>query len=236
MERLRIETRTLVDGIESAIYEYIQRESLSPGDSLPSELEMASMMGVSRNAIREALSRMKALGMVESRKRRGIVLTAPDVTKSFDKIFYPQMLDEATLVDLLELRLWLEKAIVSDLFGRVTARDIKELEKIISSEPGAMERRLTVDQELAFHSKIYSITGNKVIVNLQDSLIPVYRHVYENWDEFAKVTGLHKHKAASHEDLLESLKSGDKAAYRQNIDKHLKPYRIYIDDYRNNNQ
>lgn len=233
MERYRIETKTLVDGIEKAIYEYINKEALSPGDSLPSEIEMAGMMGVSRNAVREALSRMKALGMVESRKKRGIVLTAPDVTKSFDKIFCPQMLDQETLVDLLELRLWLERAIVSDLFERVTPGDIEELEKIISSEPGAMERRLTVSQELAFHSKIYSITGNKVIANLQDSLIPVYRHVYENWDEFAKVTGLHKHKSASHEDLLNSLKSADKADYRQNIDKHLKPYRIYVDNYRN---
>ena len=65
---------TLVDSVEASISNYIRTNGLVAGDKLPSEEEFAESLGVSRNVVREALSRMKSFGMLSSRKKRGLVL------------------------------------------------------------------------------------------------------------------------------------------------------------------
>ncbi|MBE6366209.1 MAG: FadR family transcriptional regulator, partial [Lentisphaerae bacterium] len=65
---------TLADGIENSILTFIREKTLQPGDLLPREEEIADYLNVSRLSVREGLGRLKALGLVEPRKRRGTVL------------------------------------------------------------------------------------------------------------------------------------------------------------------
>jgi GntR family transcriptional repressor for pyruvate dehydrogenase complex len=64
----------------------IQGSDLKAGDSLPGEVELANRMGVSRNVVREALSRLQSLGILESRKRRGIIIAEPDILAGMAKV------------------------------------------------------------------------------------------------------------------------------------------------------
>ena len=228
------ETTTLVDSVESAIYEYITEKHLCPGDSLPHEIELAEILGVGRNVIREALSRMRSIGILESRKRRGIVLKTLDITKNFDKLFCPRMLDKSTLVDLLELRLWLEESIIPVIFNRICDTDISDLESIVSDETYLVDGKVATNNEVAFHSRIFSITGNRTILNLQASLIPVYRYVHDNHEEFISLYEEGKDLRTSHKDMLDALKSRDSVRYHEVISNHLIAYRRYIDKFRNN--
>lgn len=225
-----VRTASVVDNVEDTIYSYIKDNGLVPGDKLPSELDLAEMFGVGRNAVREALSRMRASGILESRKKRGIVIRTMDVSKNLDKIFYPEMLDRKTIVDLLELRIWLEKAIVPSVFSRITDEDIRDLERILSHESHSADGRIPISDELAFHSRINSITGNAIVANLQDSLLPVYRYVHDNIEDFSSnkdTAGGHVRKA-SHEQLLEALKERDADKYLKLISRHLIAYERYV--------
>ena len=60
---------TLADGVEESLLEYIRSSGLTAGDALPKEEELAARMRVSRHIVREGISRLKTLGMVESRRR-----------------------------------------------------------------------------------------------------------------------------------------------------------------------
>ena len=60
------ENDSLVDRVEKHIIEYIKENALKAGDALPKELEFAETLGVSRTAIREAMLRLRTLGLVES--------------------------------------------------------------------------------------------------------------------------------------------------------------------------
>ena len=70
LEALR--SQTLADGVENSLLEYIRGNNMQIGDTLPKEEDLAESLGVSRHIVREGISRLKALGLVESRKKRGM--------------------------------------------------------------------------------------------------------------------------------------------------------------------
>ena len=74
-----IENQTQVDKIENRLQEYFKHGDFQPGDSIPKEMELAEALGVSRTSVREALSRFKTLGIIESKKNRGMIITHPDI-------------------------------------------------------------------------------------------------------------------------------------------------------------
>jgi len=66
-----IQGKSLTDEAEEMIYNYIKNEKLQIGDPMPKENELAKMLQVSRPMIREALSRLRMLGLMSSRKNEG---------------------------------------------------------------------------------------------------------------------------------------------------------------------
>ncbi|MCK7555515.1 winged helix-turn-helix domain-containing protein [Chitinophaga sedimenti] len=64
-----ISSKSMAEQVEQSLREYFAREAFKPGDPLPTELELAAALGVSRNVVREALSRFKMLGIIESKRR-----------------------------------------------------------------------------------------------------------------------------------------------------------------------
>lgn len=72
-----IDNLSLVDKVEARILAFFKENGLRPGDAIPKELEFAESLGVSRTVVREALLRLRTLGLVESKKHRGMILTQP---------------------------------------------------------------------------------------------------------------------------------------------------------------
>src|SRR3546814_1075737 len=93
--------------------------------------ELAEALDVSRNVVREALSRLRMLGMIETKKKRGMILAEPDILGGFERVMDPLILDQKTLQDLFELRLVLEMGLADVLYTRMTDQDLKELEQIV---------------------------------------------------------------------------------------------------------
>jgi DNA-binding FadR family transcriptional regulator len=65
-----IDTSTLVDKVEAKLVALLKERKLKVGDSIPKEMELAETLGVSRTVIREALLRMRMLGLIDSKRRR----------------------------------------------------------------------------------------------------------------------------------------------------------------------
>jgi GntR family transcriptional repressor for pyruvate dehydrogenase complex len=130
----RISTDTMADIVELRLREFFKKKSFKPGDSLPKEMALVAALGVSRNVVREALSRLRMLGMIETRKKRGMILARPDILGTFERVLDPLIIDDHILQDLFELRLVLEMGLADLLFLRKTDKDIAELEKIAEDE------------------------------------------------------------------------------------------------------
>lgn len=215
-ELKRIDQKTMADLVEVQLRDYLRKKSFKPGDSLPSEQQLAESLGVSRNVVREALSRLRMLGIVETKKKRGMLLSRPDILGSLERVLDPLIMDNSTLQDLFELRLTLEIGLADILYKRKTKTDVAELEAI------ALKQQVTVGKpsfrikhEIAFHGKIYQMTGNDTMQRFQNMLLPIFGYVME-------LEKVYTPASVSHVDLVELLKNGTKEKFRQGMLQHLK--------------
>lgn len=214
-----IDTSSLVDKAENSIINYIKLNKLQVGDILPKELDLAEQLGVSRTVIREALLRLKTIGFIESKKHKGAVITNPDVLGSLKKIFHPSILHTDTLKDLFEMRLALEIGIADFIVNNITDQDIIELEQLSETiVSGDTALPWSIDDETVFHGKLYQISGNSIVLELQEMLIPIFQYVHNSGVlEKPIVQG----EFITHRELVEVLKKRDASAYRQAIRTHL---------------
>jgi GntR family transcriptional regulator, transcriptional repressor for pyruvate dehydrogenase complex len=219
-EKLKgIETNSLVDRVEARLVELLQSRQLKVGDSIPKEIELAEIIGVSRTVIREALLRLRTMGLIESRKKKGAVITSPDIFGNLSKSMNPYLLDDNTLREVFELRLVLEVGMADLLYNRIQKKDIEELRKIVQDEPTDAENRIfNVNHEIAFHGKLYDISGNETMRKIQKMLLPVFEYVHES--------GLLKKPASrkkfiSHRGLVDILENGSPEMFRNAMRNHL---------------
>ena len=214
-----LDTSTLVDKVESNLVQLLMDRKLKVGDAIPKEVELAETLGVSRTVIREALLRMRMMGLIESKKKKGAVITSPDLFGIMSKSMNPHILDQETLKDIFELRLVLEIGMADLLFHRVTAKDIKELKVIVSNEPPMAKNHLfNIEHEIAFHGKLYEITGNEALKKFQRLLLPVFDYVH-NSGLLKKQTGTQTF--VSHKALVKILENGTPDEFRTGMRNHL---------------
>ena len=122
-----IERSSLVDKVEANLIGLLKQKKLKVGDSIPTELELVEKLNVSRTVIREALLRLRMMGLIESKKKKGSVITSPDLFGNMDKSMNPHILSDETLKEIFEIRLVLEIGMADVLFHRITKEDIAVL-------------------------------------------------------------------------------------------------------------
>ena len=223
-------TITLVDKVEGSILEYIKDKKLIPGNSLPNEMDLSKELGISRNVLREALSRLRMLGIVQSRTRKGIVVREPSLLSGFEKVFEPYLLSEGAILDMMGMRIALETGLTDFLFHNLDDQKVRELEDIVRSQE-AMKYSLTVEQETEFHKKIYEISGNNFIIQFQKIIHPVFEFAKSNYEiHFAPANErlLREGKIVTHQDLFRFIRDRDMEGYRNAIKIHLQPYMEFI--------
>lgn len=214
-----IDTSSLVDKVEMNLVELFVENNFKVGDSIPKELELSESLGVSRTVVREALLRLRLMGLIESKKHRGAVITSPDLVSILEKSMNPRILDEATLKEIFEMRLSLEIGMADFIMARVTAEDIQSLKDIVACEPSLSEQTLfQVEHEIEFHGKLYEITRNETMKKFQRLLLPVFDYVHSS--------GLLKdmpvtRNFVSHRDLVNIIENGTAEDLRNGMRNHL---------------
>ena len=214
-----IDTRSLVDKVEFYLIDLFIKKKLNPGDSIPKEIELASLLRVSRTVIRESLNRLKTMGLIESVKHKGTIIKSPDLSEILQKTLIPNILDQNTLKDIFEMRLVIEVGMADLVVNRATKEDIDALYDIIKDEVSPSKETLfNIDHEVHFHGKLYEMTGNDTLRGFQKMLLPVFNYAYSS--------GLiHKNFETqyffSHKDLVDVLKKRDAEQFTKAMRMHL---------------
>lgn len=223
MQLKAVEKISLVEVVEQKILNIVRKNNLSIGDSLPAELELTEGLGVSRSVVREALSRLKMLGLLESRKKRGMVIAEPDVFGGCSQILDAAFLNEKTQRDLCEMRLTLELGLADLLFLRKTDKDLNALENIVNREEIARTEQMRLKLEIEFHTTLYQMGRNDLLLRFQGLLEPFFREAVKR----EEINGRRKGEA-SHRDLLEELRSGSPDSFRKRMREHLQPHFVRL--------
>lgn len=237
MNTLKIDNHpiTLVDQVEDKLLTYIKEKNLKIGDPIPNESELAAALGVARNVLREALSRLKMMGMIESRTRRGMTLKEPSILGGMKRIIDPRILSEETLFDILGFRIALEIGLCSDLLKKITTQDIEDLEEIEKMGIAFGNNEYAPISEYSFHAKLYEITGNRTISEFQSIIHPVMNFVKDKFKDLLSPINAEiekKGELVTHADLLTFIKKKDEDGFRKALEKHFAVYKIFMDKHK----
>ncbi|MFY7828430.1 MAG: FadR/GntR family transcriptional regulator [Flectobacillus sp.] len=226
---IAVDNSSLVDKVEANLVELLQSRKLKVGDVIPKEVELVELLGVSRTVIREAITRLRTMGIVESKKKKGSIITSPDILGIMSKSMNPYILDEDTLREIFELRLVLEIGMADLIFQKITQKDIDELKEIVKNEPSSSESHLfNIEHEINFHGKLYEITGNKTLKSFQKMLLPIFDYVHNSG---LLKKDLPQKKFVSHKGLVDILENGSPELFRNGMRNHLENHfaRLFAD-------
>ncbi|MBW6480122.1 MAG: FCD domain-containing protein [Bacteroidales bacterium] len=214
-----VDTKSLTDRVELSLISLFVDKRLKVGDLIPTELELANAMGVSRTVIRESLNRLKTVGLIESVKHKGTIITSPSLPEVLKKLMIPSIMGEDTLRNIFELRLIIEVGMADFIVARATDEDIEELRQIVKNEISPSRDTLfDVSYEIEFHSKLYSITGNETLKGFQNLLLPMFSYVYSQGIIVSKKT---RRQYVSHKQLVEVLAERNADRFREAMRNHL---------------
>lgn len=233
MENLKLVTQsfTLVDQVEDKLLSYLKESDIGVGDHIPNEIELAATIGVARSVLREALSRLKMLGVIETRPRRGMIMKEPSIFNGIKKIIDPRILNEDTIFEMLHFRITLEIGMCQDLFLNITDQDLEELKEIVDKSVSYANNEYDPYSEYDFHAKLYRIAGNKIVSEFQEMVYPLMSFVNKKFSALIKPINVEmskEGKIVTHHDLLNFLYAKDEEGFVKALQNHFLGYKILI--------
>ncbi|VVN89815.1 FadR/GntR family transcriptional regulator [Pseudomonas fluorescens] len=158
---------------ESLVERFAQRMregELKRGEKLPTEAHIMAAEGVSRSVVREALSRMQAAGLVETRHGVGTFVRDMPAPEGFT-LGPSTIVELSQVLDLLQFRLSLEVQAAGMAAERATPQALEELEQALHALlQGPEKSGSTINADFQFHLKIAKATGNPYLIDIMKHL------------------------------------------------------------------
>jgi GntR family transcriptional regulator, transcriptional repressor for pyruvate dehydrogenase complex len=216
--------RTLALGLVDALGERIRDGRLAPGDKLPTEAAVMAEFGVSRTVVREAISKLQAGGLVETRHGIGTFVVGPGDSSAF-RIEPQQLATLRDVVAVLELRIGIESEAAGLAAQRRSDANLAAMRAAVQAFAAAVEEgRDAVAADFQFHSEIARATQNEHFAGLMATLgaqiIPRAR--LEPADAIDPQRQAYLRRVnAEHESIVDAIAAQDAEAARAAMRTHL---------------
>ena len=213
---------TLAQRVVAGLKSRILDGSLAPGAKLPSEAELSEEYAVSRTVVREAVTRLRAEGFVETFQGRGsFVLAVPEPT-SF-RVEASAIRSQADVLAMIDFRLGVESeaAYLAALHRSPEAADRVRASVEAFATAGPEE---AVEADFAFHRTIAAATGNRFYLDLLDSLGPMMIMLPRTRlsDEYSLTDATHVERVRrEHDTVAAAVVAGDPETARAAMRVHL---------------
>ena len=164
-----IRPKRISDQVLEQIRELIFRGELKPGSQIMPERELAAAMAVSRTAIRDAINKLVAMGLLEHKQGQGTFVLSPR-ERSGNPLASAMEAQNASLDHLLEVRMGLECNSAAMAARRAQEKDLRFMKKNLEEmEEEIRAGRTGTGADIAFHMAIAFATQNPVQVTLMRS-------------------------------------------------------------------
>jgi GntR family transcriptional regulator, transcriptional repressor for pyruvate dehydrogenase complex len=202
---------TLYERTATQLLELIAERGLGPGDRLPTERELAEMLGVSRVPVRDAIRTLAAQGLVEARRGKGTFVAARGMDAAVEQATADLRRDEDVFADLFAVRRLLEPAAAAWAAKRLGPADAKRLDAIVG-EMEALDRAekpdlyRMADLDTEFHVVVATAADNAVLLRLMEALQDLHR---EQLETSSRYRGRLTETIVDHRRIVEAILAGD---------------------------
>ena len=216
--------RTLALGLVDALGERIRDGRLAPGDKLPTEAAVMAEFGVSRTVVREAISKLQASGLVETRHGIGTFVVGVGDGSAF-RIEPAQLGTLRDVIAVLELRIGVESEAAALAARRRAVQNLAAMRAALDAFAAAVEEgRDAVSADFQFHTEIARATQNEHFTGLMATLgaqiIPRARLEPARQADPARQEYLRRVNA-EHESIFDAIAAQDADAARAAMRTHL---------------
>ncbi|AFC28324.1 GntR family transcriptional regulator [Paenibacillus mucilaginosus 3016] len=171
MEIKRITTQKIYEAIAEQIKDQIVSGQLQPGDKLPSAKELSERYEVGRSTVREALSALKAMGLVEIHQGEGSYVRAIEADDVGLPEFDSLLMSRETVLELIEARQALEISNAALAAVKRTDADLAKFEEVLRRMEASPGDEVEGEQtDIAFHLTLAEATHNSILVRMIDSI------------------------------------------------------------------
>ncbi len=212
----------LTDRLADQLARRIERGELAPDQRLPTEQQLSEQFGVSRTVVREAVSRLKSMGLLVSRQGAGVFVAPAGQARAL--AFDPTVLQSLdSVVQVVEVRRALEGEVAALAAQRITpakARAVREaLERLDATVATGADG---VEEDQAFHRSIAQATDNPQFERLLGFLEQYQRDAMRVTRTNESLHGAFSRAVRrEHEAIARAVIAGDAAAARRAAVRHM---------------
>ncbi len=211
----------LSDRVAHALESEIRAGRLLPEAKLPTEAELAEQFGVSRTSVREAISRLKTMGLVDSRQGSGMYVRDAGLSPlSFDQRLTSS---QAAVIQMVEVRRALEAEVAGLAAERRTDEDMTRIRLAIKTLAAAVAAGGNgVAEDLALHRSIADAARNPFLLDTLNYLSQYLRGATRvTRANEARRMDFSAQVAQEHADIVAAIEAGDPARARQAAASHM---------------
>jgi DNA-binding FadR family transcriptional regulator len=153
------------------IRDLITSGRINPGDRLPPEQDLATLLGISRSSLREAVKALSQAKVLDVRRGDGTYVTSLEPRLLLSGLsFVIDLMEDRTLVEIFEVRKLLEPAATAVAAQRITEDQLTGLSDSLTAMREAHDPEELVIRDMDFHGKIAEATGNASLCSILEAI------------------------------------------------------------------
>lgn len=161
-----IKSTKVYEQVIEQIKDMIKEGKLKKGDRLPSERSLVEQLQVSRTSIREALSALEVIGLVECRQGEGNYIKTTFEDNLLEPLSVMYMLEGGNPEEIWELRKIMEVEAAGLASKRINEDQLRVLSELLSSFDINRDEAYNAEIDKQFHYKLAEYSGNVLIYNI----------------------------------------------------------------------
>lgn len=210
--------------IVSQVEQLLSSGELKPGDRLPSERDMAQLLGASRPSLREAVRILQTRGRLLVKHGQGVFVTEPTSTQALRSAFSNA---EISIHELFDMREVLEVPAAGWAAEKITPDQVTQLRAILDELDAAFDADPADFQTLAqldasYHLAIADLARNRFLKQTSHVLHDI---LMSGMKTTLLIPGRREKSRGQHERILAALQAGDPAAARRAAKAHIRSAR-----------
>jgi GntR family transcriptional repressor for pyruvate dehydrogenase complex len=214
-------TPSVVPGTANRIREKILAGDYPPGTTLPPERVLAEQLGVSRGSVREAISQLSALNVVQARRGAGTFVSGLNADSLLAPLEFALQVDPNMLLHLYELRRILEPAAAGLAAARISPDGVDRLQRLVGEyadgvPSGQLDHLKELDETI--HRTIAVEAGNPLLTAILHSLSASVRRARQITSALPTTPAANREELTS---LVDAVAQGDPLRSEAAMNRHI---------------
>lgn len=199
MNYKQIKPKKIYEEVTEAIYGMIRSGQLMPGDKLDSVQQLAENFQVGRSAIREALSALRAMGLLEMKQGEGTYVKAFQSEQIHFPLSTVILMNKKDIKNLLEVRKIIETGAVAIAAKNRTEENLNAMKDALADLKKAYENEGLIEKaDFKFHLAIAEASQNVLLASLLNHISELTQEAMKETRKISEFS-----KQASSEEIYE---------------------------------